>query len=283
VAAETPAAEVALKPFLRWAGSKRKLVKRLKTYWQPHHRRYIEPFAGSACLFFELLPRAAVLGDSNRELIEVYRQVRDNPEAVYRRLVHIPRDATAYYRWRAISPRTLDPQTRALRFLYLNRTCFNGIFRTNVAGDFNVPFGRKQGRLPTKNDFLESAEQLSRAKLIAGDFSRTLAHVEKHDFVYLDPPFAVGARRVFRQYGIKPFETTDVARLARELRRLHKIGASFLVSYADCSESRRLGAEWNAVRLSVRRHVAGFAGDRKRAFEWLISNADAEDLDSCEY
>ena len=267
------------KPFLRWAGSKRKLVKRLRTYWGPHHARYIEPFAGSACLFFELMPKSAVLGDSNKDLIELYREVRDDPDRLHRRLVHIPQDAATYYRWRAITPHTLDPQTRALRFLYLNRMCFNGIFRTNVAGDFNVPFGRAQGAMPARSEFLRSAGQLANAKLVSGDFSATLRHVAKNDFVYLDPPFAVSTRRVFRQYGTKPFETTDVPRLATELRRLERIGADFLVSYADCADARTLANEWNAVRFAVRRHVAGFVGHRRRAYEWLISNRSVPTAD----
>ena len=96
------------KPFLRWAGSKRKQVTRLASFWTPEHKRYVEPFAGSACLFFELAPKAAVLGDTNSELIEVYRVVRDEPERLYRRLCRIGRNLTTYRRWRSINPRSLD-------------------------------------------------------------------------------------------------------------------------------------------------------------------------------
>jgi DNA adenine methylase len=127
------------KPFLRWAGSKRKQLARLRSYWSDGFSRYVEPFAGSACLFFELAPPAAVLGDTNRELIEVYKVARDDPARLYRRLCRIERDRRTYNRWRGVDPKSLDRDTRALRFLYLNRNCFNGIYRTNESGQFNVP------------------------------------------------------------------------------------------------------------------------------------------------
>jgi DNA adenine methylase len=250
-------------------------------YWKPHHRRYVEPFAGSACLFFDLMPASAILGDNNSALMETYRVVRDDPESLYRRLVRIRRDSDTYYRWRSLNPRSLDRESRALRFVYLNRNCFNGIYRTNGSGDFNVPYGGKRG-LPSgkleKDDFLRCAQQLTRASLVSGDFSKTLSLVGKGDFVYLDPPYATEARRVFRQYGAKTFQTGDVPELARQLRRIDKLGAQFLVSYADCTEARKLASEWIAIRLLVRRNIAGFAGHRRNACEWLISNMTSADL-----
>jgi DNA adenine methylase len=265
-----------IKPFLRWAGSKRKLLARLKAYWRPtHHQRYIEPFAGSACLFFELRPPAAILGDSNRELIDLYRAVKADPQPLFDRLVRIPRNADTYYRWRAKDPAATDRTTRALRFLYLNRNCFNGIYRTNTAGRFNVPFGGKHGKpvgALAREDFMRAAKELRNARFVAGDFTKTLAVAQRGDFVYLDPPFALSSRRVFTEYGEKIFDVGDVDRLADELRRLHNLGAEFLVSYADCTGARKLAKEWNATKLYVRRHIAGFSDDRRMASEWLISN-----------
>jgi DNA adenine methylase len=260
------------KPFLRWAGSKRKQIGRLASFWSVDHVRYIEPFAGSACLFFKIAPHNAILGDNNHGLIEVYRVVRDQPEKLYRRLCRIGRNAETYYRWRRMSPKYLDTETRALRFLYLNRNCFNGIFRTNIDGDFNVPFGKKTGAYFSKADLLLCASLLKRAKLVSGDFTKTIEKVEAGDFVYLDPPFAVKSRRVFREYGISSFENDDVPRLANVLQTIENIGADFLFSYADCSEARKLAKIWNAVRLPIRRNIAGFADHRRQAYEWLITN-----------
>ncbi len=270
----------AVRPFLRWAGSKRKLLGRLKPYWKPdRHERYIEPFAGSACLYFELEPDRAILGDANRDLIETYRAVKAQPRRLFDRLVRIPRDADTYYRWREKDLSGGDSITRALRFLYLNRNCFNGIYRTNGDGMFNVPFGGKDGKPPgalLREDFLRAAHCLSSARFVAGDFVKTLALAKKGDFVYLDPPFAVTSRRVFTEYGEKVFDTTDVERLAKELRRLDRIGAEFLVSYADCAEARELAGRWHARKIFVRRNVAGFSDHRRMASEWLISNFEAE-------
>ena len=118
---ENDSENASIKPSLRWAGSKRKLLGRLKLYWNPErHKRYIEPFAGSACLFFELRPDRAILGDNNRELIATYRSVKFAPKQRFRRLSRIPRDADTYYRWRARDLNGDDARTRALRFLYLN-------------------------------------------------------------------------------------------------------------------------------------------------------------------
>lgn len=260
------------KPFLRWAGSKRKQLSRLAAFWLDDHTGYVEPFAGSACLFFALGPSRAVLGDSNRELIEVYRVVQDEPERLYRRLRRIARDTETYTRWRRIDPRTLDRETRALRFVYLNRNCFNGIYRTNVAGHFNVPMGRRPGDYFSKADLVRCSELLQKATLVAGDFTKTLERVKAGDFVYLDPPYAVSSRRIFREYGKRIFDTTDIPRFSECLSEIARAGADFLVSYADCKEARALARQWNSMRLPIRRHIAGFAGARKNAYEWLITN-----------
>lgn len=260
------------KPFLRWAGSKRKQLSRLAPFWCPDHERYVEPFAGSACLFFELAPKVAVLGDSNKELIEVYRVVRDEPERLYKRLCRIRRDLQTYRRWRSLKPESLDRETRALRLLYLNRNCFNGIFRTNRNGEFNVPMGTRIGKYPSKDDLIDCSRLLQRTTLVAGDFVKTLERVKAGDFVYLDPPYAVISRRIFREYGKKTFDTSDVPRLSESLTEIVRQSADFLVSYADSTEARALTRNWYSVRLPIRRHIAGFAGDRKMAYEWLISN-----------
>jgi DNA adenine methylase len=139
-------------------------------------------------------------------------------------------------------------------------------------GDFNVPMGRRSGRYFSKDDLLDCSRLLQRTALVAGDFVKTLQQVKAGDFVYLDPPFAVTSRRIFREYGKKTFDTTDVPRFSESLAEIVKRSADFLVSYADCTEARALALGWHSVRLPIKRHVAGFAGARKRAYEWLISN-----------
>src|SRR5580692_10615120 len=152
-------------PFLRWAGSKRRLVPVLKTFWTKKHKRYVEPFAGSACLFFAIKPPKAILGDLNPELIATFIEVKYRIAAVLRELKALePEDKEEYLRLREIDIATMSPPARAARFIYLNRYCFNGIYRTNLAGKFNVPYsGVRCGALPQDEVFKGCARMLQRA------------------------------------------------------------------------------------------------------------------------
>lgn len=135
-----------------------------------------------------------------------------------------------------------------------------------------MPMGSRLGAQLKKADLLSCSTLLKRAKLVMGDFAATVEQVEADDFVYLDPPYAVTSRRIFREYGKKTFDTTDITRLSRSLELIVTRKADFLVSYADCSEARSLAKCWYSLRVPVKRHIAGFTGDRRRAYEWLISN-----------
>lgn len=264
--------DVFTKPFLRWAGSKQALVASLRRHWLPKHKRLVEPFAGSASLFFALAPNSAVLGDSNVELIELFSVVRDMPDELYSRLISIERTKEVYLRWRSIDPKSLDALTRAVRFMYLNRNCFNGIFRTNRSGQFNVPMGSKTGEYIPRRDFINCARLLRRAELLAGDFETTLGLVGEGDLVYLDPPYALTSRRLFTEYGSHCFGTGDFVRLCESLSRIVALGGDFVLTYADCSHARHLARQWNSKRLMVQRKIASSPANRRLASEWLISN-----------
>jgi DNA adenine methylase len=120
---------------------------------------------------------------------------------------------------------------------------------------------------------------LRNTSLVAGDFAKTLERVKRGDFVYLDPPYAVSSRRIFRQYGKQTFDVSDIPRLSEWLDEIVNRGADFLVSYADCSEARTLASCWSAARYPIRRHIAGFAGSRRHAYEWLISNRAIQEVE----
>ena len=268
-----PESTMLVKPMFRWAGSKSKQVDRLAEYWSDDFLRYVEPFAGSACLFLHINPDKALIADKNAELIEAYQVIVESPDEVYQTLLRKKRIASTYYFWRKQNPDELSRFDRAVRFLYLNRNCFNGIYRTNRQGGFNVPFSQNRvGRYLTKAEFMESAERLSKAEFRDWDFGTTMRYVQSGDFVYLDPPYMVDSRRVFNEYGKNPFTKDDLMRLRNHLERIDYRGASFLVSYADCAEARELGDGWKTKRMRVRRHVAGFSGARRSAYEILITN-----------
>lgn len=139
-------------------------------------------------------------------------------------------------------------------------------------GEFNVPMGSGAGQYFSKDDLLNCSKLLQTTVLVAGDFTKTLGRVTKGDFVYLDPPYAVNSRRVFKEYGKEIFDISDMPRFMAGLNMIDAKGADFLVSYADCAESRLLASRWHSIRLPIRRHVAGFTGNRRIAYEWLISN-----------
>lgn len=237
---------------------------------------------GSGALFFRVRPGKSVLGDINEGLIESYEVVRVRPDDVHAAVSEIARTERRYYQVRALRPDDLSPFDRAVRFVYLNRLCFNGIFRTNARGEFNVPFAHSRaGRIPSVREFRLVALALADATLKAGDFGTILSGARKGDFVYLDPPYAVEARRIFRQYDARAFRAHDLERLGEHLNTLNSKGASFVVSYADCREARALFRNWRTRRIKVRRNVAGFAADRRMAVELVATNIDVERPHKC--
>jgi DNA adenine methylase len=179
-----------------------------------------------------------------------------------------------YLSLRATDPTPLPRFDRAVRFFYLNRFCFNGLYRTNRSGGFNVPYAAtRTGGFPPVERFAECGRLLQRAKISHGDFEDTIRrHVGKDDFVYLDPPFAVSNRRLFRQYGPDTFGLDDLDRLRSALRLIDKRGATFVLSYADSPEARKYLSAWPYRRVFVQRNVAGFSADRRRSVELIASN-----------
>lgn len=260
------------KSVLRWAGSKQKLLPKLCEFWVDPTRRYVEPFAGSSRLFFSLLPSKALLGDINTDLVLFLNCAKSNPQEVYKIASKWPSTSSTYYRIRAEKPRAAAK--RAARFLYLNRYCFNGIYRINKKGDFNVPYsGSRTGEFPTWKEFESFSQLLKRADVVCEDFQSLLAReVCSSDFVYLDPPYALANRRVFQQYGPDSFGLLDLKRLAESLRLIDRRGALFVLSYAYCSEAIEHFSGWHQQRVFCQRNVAGFASSRRRAAELIISN-----------
>jgi DNA adenine methylase len=263
------------KSFLRWAGSKRRLIPKLRVYWNSGFTRYVEPFVGSAALFFAIEPAKAVLTDINSDLVETLCAVRDHHRAVCNRLHRLPQGKDSYYRIREEDASKLSPLDRAARFVFLNRFCFNGLYRTNRNGKFNVPYAAsKTGQLPSQEVLCKAAKILSCAQITSRDFEETLQDVQPGDFVYMDPPYAVQNSRIFRQYGPDCFGTDDLTRLASALPDIDRCGATFLVSYALCQEALDAFDGWHIQRVQTQRSVAGFSRHRREAIEILVSNRE---------
>lgn len=274
-----------MRPPIRWAGSKHRLLPHLSRFWSGQDR-YVEAFAGSACLFFNVEPKRALINDVNKELINAYRQLRDNPHRIYRQLIKVPATGVEYYRLRSLAPSDLSKEQRAVRFFFLNRYCFNGIYRTNNNGEFNVPYAKhgKTGRFPSLDHWIRCSDMLKRATFGSEDFETYLRkRVRAGDFVYLDPPYAVSNRRIFSQYSAQTFGLEDLERLGSLLEEINARGATFLVSYARSPESRLLEKNWHVRRVLTQRNVAGFSRHRRRAQEILISNISFNDTEANKY
>jgi DNA adenine methylase len=263
-----------MKPFLRWAGSKAQLIPQLRDYWEDGFARYVEPFCGSATLFFSLEPRIALLSDANPELIHALRSLQCTPDLIVEWLLRHKTDARTYYRIRALDPSELSPNERAARFIYLNALCFNGLYRVNQAGIFNVPYGDSQDKAVYFDPIrLRQAGYLLRnADVECSDFEAVVDKTTKGDFVYLDPPYATASQRVFSEYGKDGFATRDIERLRSALLRADERGVKFLLSYADFPEIAQFEEKWPLVRVETKRNIAGFVSSRRKVTEVLITN-----------
>jgi DNA adenine methylase len=229
---------------------------------------------GSACLYFDIKPSRAILSDVNADLVEAFRATKCRVHQLYGSLASMPSSEQTYYSIRSQDPRSLSFVERAARFTYLNRFCFNGIYRTNNAGVFNVPYGGdKTGRLPPKEVFLRCSSLLRKAELLSGDFEKILRkNVRRGDFVYLDPPYAISNRRTHTQYNAQSFGLADLERLASTVDWLANKGATFVLSYADCREARALFRHWPKTTVVAQRNVAGFVNFRRKDRELIVSN-----------
>ena len=260
-------------PFLRWAGSKRRLLPVLLNLVPGSFDRYVEPFAGSACLFFALEPRRAILADINDELINAYQEVKTNVDGLAGSLSRFECNEQHYYRVRKLQTASLTSTKRAARFIYLNRLCFNGLYRTNKSGEFNVPYGgERSGKIPTRAMLRICAQSLQNAQVLTKPFDQTLGMVTIGDFVYLDPPYSIRSRRVFNEYSNTAFGDNELKKLRQHLLLLDRKGIPFLVSYGFSREALDLAQGFRSREVRVQRQIAAAMPSRKANRELLITN-----------
>lgn len=253
---------------LRWAGSKRQLTRLLLRIAPRHTLRYVEPFAGSAALFFAMMPRIALLGDTNPELVNFYRALKRSPKRLHEWLLEQPRNKATYRKFRNLDAEMLDPFERACRFFYLNRHCFNGVYRVNSKGRFNVPMGSKIPELPTIETMKWHAQALAAAEIYCLDFEGLLEECGRGDFVYVDPPYYSARHR--GEYGATGFSEDDLERLAHAASWAQERGAKIALSYSRHPALKRLLPDWHSFNVAVRRSVAADARCRSSGGELLL-------------
>ncbi|MGL6342581.1 MAG: DNA adenine methylase [Waterburya sp.] len=245
-----------MKPFLKWVGGKSKLLPQILPHVPNTFDTYYEPFLGSGALFFHLQPKNAVLSDNNEELINCYLQVRDNVHEVLKVLLEYDKayqqdaettylEAKSLYNSATLIHSGLTTH-RAAVFLFLNRTCFNGLYRVNKKGEFNVPWGKyKKPNIYNRMELLYCSNALQNTEIKVADFTDILDRPDmslksNHAFIYLDPPYYVCETSKFNSYGTKTFSGQQHSELVWYLKRLFATNTDWLLSNSNCAKVREL-------------------------------------------
>ncbi|MCT1524149.1 DNA adenine methylase [Sphingobacterium hotanense] len=266
--------DILAKPFLRWAGGKNWLVKQLCNYLPTSgFNDYHEPFIGGASVFFSLKPKKAYLSDLNGELIETYQQIRDNVENVIEVLRAFENTEEYYYKIRETT--FTEAESRAARFIYLNQTSFNGIYRVNLKGVYNVPYGYRSKDFCDKKLLRQASEVLKHSTLFNGDFYETIKNVKPNDLVFLDPPYTVTHNNNgFIKYNKNLFDLDSQLRLSKYLDEINSIGASYILTNAAHQDIIAIFQKDNNTIKTVDRVslVGGKNAQRGRYAELIITN-----------
>lgn len=269
---------VEARPFLKWAGGKGQLLPELLTRVPKAFGKYFEPFLGGGALFFALHTSGrldhAYLSDANSKLMDTYRAVRDEVEAVIAKLRPFVNDKELYYRVRAWRHAELAPARRAARFIYLNKTCYNGLYRENQRGEFNVPFGRyRHPKICDADSLWAAAVALRQAELKCHDFEKVLDLAEAGDFVYLDPPYdPLSATSSFTSYHGEGFGPDEQRRLAHTFQELDRRGVYVMLSNSDTRLIRALYRRHVVEKVQAARPINSKAARRGKITELIVRN-----------
>lgn len=267
-------------PIVKWVGGKRQLMFELIKNMPKSYNRYFEPFIGGGALFFELQPEQAYISDMNEELINLYSVVRDNVYELIKDLSKHEVSKEYFLEIRNID-RTeqyteLSDVERASRFIYLNRTCFNGMYRVNSQGQFNVPFGHyKNPRIIDENNLLNCSELLKKTEIKCADFSEILTKVKKGDLVYFDPPYVpLNETSSFTSYTKDGFDINMQFKLRDVCDELDNKGVKFMLSNSDTKLVNELYANYKIKKVFASRQINANADGRGKITEVLVRNYD---------
>lgn len=253
-----------VEPFLKWAGGKRWLANTNQLPRPATFNRYIEPFLGGGAIFFHLHPQRAVLSDINYDLIQLYQVIRDYPDKLMKIMLahHRAHNPEYYYEVRANIP--LDIISRAARMMYLNRTCWNGLYRVNLKGAFNVPIGTKTTVVFNNDDFTGISERLAAAEIRCCDFEETVSEAQQGDYLFVDPPYTVRHNmNGFIKYNENLFSWNDQIRLRDAVVGAIKRGAAVVVTNADHESVRELYEDVCVYRSVTRASVLASETERR--------------------
>ena len=269
-------------PFLKWAGGKRQLMPEIRKMLPKGvtNHPYYEPFIGGGALFFELLPKRAVINDYNEELINVYTVIRDNASELIEDLKRHKNTAEYFYKIRAIDRQPLFSNLtrieRASRIIYLNKTCYNGLYRVNNAGEFNSPFGRYKNPNIVNEPVIKAVSKYlnsSQIQISSCDYALILKDIPTDSFVYLDPPYhPISESSSFTGYVQGGWDEGDQLRLRDVCNRLRDNGIKFLLSNSASDFIREIYSDYNIHIVQAKRSVNSNSSRRGQVDEFLIRN-----------
>ncbi|MHB8157642.1 MAG: DNA adenine methylase [Desulfocucumaceae bacterium] len=253
-------------PVLKWAGGKRQMLGQYKEFFPHRFNAYHEPFLGGGAVFFHLAPPVAYLSDWNDELINMYLVIQTGVDQLVEDLSQHKNEEEYYYRVRALDTRSLDEVQRASRLIFLNKTCYNGLYRVNKKGQFNVPFGKyKRPGFFDVDLLLSASAALRQAKIFKADFNVVLENAGTGDLVYFDPPyFPLSRTASFTDFTDRSFGAKDQERLAETFHELVKMGCLVMLSNSDTPFIRELYSRYGrgVISLSANRSINS-KGDRR--------------------
>jgi len=261
-------------PFLKWAGGKTELLPEILKRLPKSFGGYWEPFIGGGALFFNVSPAVATISDFNEDLINCYRVVRDDVAELITALKKHKNDPIHFAKVRKMQPWQLEPIERAARLIFLNKTCFNGLYRVNSRGEFNVPFGRYENpRICDERVLNEASRALKNVAIECRDFRHLLYKVQPGDFVYFDPPYVpVSETASFTSYSEAPFDQREQKALSQVFRALNDRGCYLMLSNSDTELIRRLFKNFNIESLLVSRAINCNPNKRGKISELIITN-----------
>lgn len=267
-------------PFLKWVGGKRQLMPAIKELIPKKHTDYYEPFIGGGAVLFELQPKKAIINDFNEELINVYQTIKENPEELILDLKTHKNESDYFYDLRALdreeSFKNMSNIKKASRVIYLNKTCYNGLYRVNNSGEFNSPFGRyKNPNIVNETTIRAVSKYLNtnNITILNGDFETALKGIKKGDFVYFDPPYhPVSSSSNFTGYIQGGFDMYEQVRLRDLCNELNKKGVSFLLSNSATQFIEDLYKDYKISYVKANRSINSNAKKRGEIDEVLIRN-----------
>lgn len=272
------------KPFVKWVGGKRQLIAQfqgLNVYppknFDIQNNKYFEPFVGGGAMFFDLLPSNAILSDLNHELITTYRIIKNNVEDLIVDLEKHKTDKDYFLEVRSWQPKELDELSIASRFIFLNRTCFNGMYRVNSKGGFNVPFGKYTNpTICNKDNLRRVSKALRKAEIKHQDYKEVLKIAKNGDFIYFDPPYyPVSKTSSFTSYTSEAFLEKEQIELRDTLVELHQRGCFVMLSNSDTPFINQIYSnltDIRALKVQANRAINSDATKRGKVGEVLITN-----------